>query len=237
MSVRRSKPDYPFLTAEPGPELVERELRNEFLVEEVHGNNNVNAISRKRLGLNWLFEYAKSIQEIIAKSSIRRELSTPNAGEYVTVREIHGYPVGSPPWHAENILFWVIPLIQAFKYNETTLSPKDMDTILDAGIRLGAAIKEFQIARQFSDPLVSGLKRRDSLKRSSTDANAKRQAQAAENHKKWKAAAAEIWSRNPRLTTIVCARTVISRLSLNARLKTVADQIRYLKPKKVGEAG
>jgi hypothetical protein len=161
MSVRRLKPDYPFLAAEPGPELVEQELRNEFLVEEVQGNNTVNAVSRKRLGLEWLREYLSSLNAIIEESDVPRELSSPNAGEYVTIGEIYGYPAGTPPWHAENIKFWITTLVTAFKHHETALALSDMDLILDAGIRLGAAMKEFEIDQKHSGPLKSGLKQRE----------------------------------------------------------------------------
>jgi hypothetical protein len=237
MSVRRSKPDYPFLADEPGPELVEQELRNEFLVEEVHGNNSVNAIVRKRLGLSWMLEYLNSMNAIIEKSDTSRERSTPDAGEYVTVGEIFGYPVGTPPWHAENIKFWMAAVHAAFKPHEATLMEHDMNLILDAAVRLGAAIKEFELARKYSAPLKSGLKRRDSLKRTSAVANARRQAQASANHAQWRATAQKVWSENPRLGAMPCARFVISRLNIDAEPKTVADRIRDLKPTKGGEAG
>src|ERR1700722_19630829 len=237
MSVRRSKPDYPFLADEPGPELVEQELRNEFLVEEVYGNNSVNAVSRKRLGLNWMLEYLNSMKAIIEKSGTSRELSTLNAGEYVTVGEIFGYAAGTPQWHAENIRFWIGAVTVAFKHHEATLTEHDMNLILDAAVRLGAAIKEFELARKYSDPLKSGLKRRDSLKRTSAVANARRQAQAFANHAQWRAAAQEVWSKNPRFGAMACARAVISCLKIDAEVKTVADRIRNLKPTKGGEAG
>jgi hypothetical protein len=237
MSVRRLKPDYPFLAAEPGPELVEQELRNEFLVEEVQGNNRVNSVSRKRLGLEWLREYLSSLNDIIEESDVPRELSVPNVGEYVTIGELFGYPAGTPPWHAENMKFWITTLVTAFKCHETTLTLSDMDLILDAGIRLGAAIKEFEIDRKHSGPLKSGLKRRESLDRAREATNAKRQVRATESYGQWRAAATEVWSLKPGMRVTPCAKVVIKRLGIKASEKTVADQIRGLRPGKSGGAG
>jgi hypothetical protein len=237
MSVRRLKPDYPFLAAEPGPELVEQELRNEFLVEEVQGNNRVNSVSRKRLGLEWLREYLSSLNDIIEESDVPRELSVPNVGEYVTIGELFGYPAGTPPWHAENMKFWITTLVTAFTCHETTLTLSDMDLILDAGIRLGAAIKEFEIDRKHSGPLKSGLKRRESLDRAREATNAKRQVRATESYGQWRVTATEVWRGKPGMRVMPCAKVVIQRLRIKASEKTVADQIRDLRPGKSGGAG
>jgi hypothetical protein len=227
--------DYPFLTTEPGPDLIDRALRNQFHVEKVLANNSLNVVSRTALNANWLLKYVESLKKLQVGVPVER--SKPAVGDNITLGEMYGYAVGTPAWHATNILFWIEVLVHVLRSNQEALSESDVDKIIDAGIRLGAAIKESQIDGQFSDPLLSGLNRRETLRRSSADANAKRQARATTSHGKWREAAKEIWKRNPRHTTSACAELVIKHLRLVAAKKTVADQIRDLKPKKVGEAG
>jgi hypothetical protein len=134
-------------------------------------------------------------------------------------------------------LFWAMSLTSALKDVESKLSQQDMDMIIDAAIRMGAAIKEREIDRKYSVPLKSGLKRKDSLVRSSSAANAKKSARATSDHAHWKAVAQEIWRAAPHLSSWACARNVITRLSLKHATKTVADEIRDLAPKKVGGTG
>jgi hypothetical protein len=226
---------------ERGRKLIERELRNEYTIADVpglEGKKHIVEIKRGRLGLDWMLEQSKELKAIL--DATVSEPRTLKAGETITVGEMFGHPVGSPAWHATNIQFWMDTLVRVLRSNQEVLSKDDMDEIVDAGVRLGAAIKESLLAEKYSNPLLSGLKRGESLRNGSARANAKRQADASASHSKWREAAIEIWASRPRLSTQACAIAVISRLGpkSSVKIKTVADRIRDLKPpKKVGEAG
>jgi hypothetical protein len=241
MPVEHSKPKYPFLMGERGRKLIERELRNEYTIADVpgfEGKTHIVEIKRGHLGLDWMLEQSKELKAIL--DTTVSEPRTLKAGETITVGEMFGRPVGSPAWHATNIQFWMEALVRVLRSNQEVLSNEDMDEIVNAGVRLGAAIKESLLAEQFSDPLLSGLKRGETLRNSSARANAKRQADASALHSQWREAATEIWARKPGLTIQACAKAVISRLGLetSVKIRTVRDRIRSVKPtKKVGEAG
>jgi hypothetical protein len=231
MRDRKSKLDYPVLMEQRGREFIESELSNEYTVGVDGG---VAEIKFSRLGLDWMMKQANDLQSVLHAPHSLPDLAE---GDRITIGELSGFAVGSPAWHAANIRFWMLMLIQALRSKQDALSLEDMDKIIDPAVRLGATLKEFVHAKHFSGPLLSALKRRESLRVGREGTNAKKRAEATAEHNKWKTTASQIWRQKPRLSIVACAKAVITHHRLESKVKTVADQIRDLKPKKVGETG
>ena len=155
-----------------------------------------------------------------------------NRGCYVELDRLvvqRGHEVGCEVWYAAKILEEIASVRDA-------CGRADRDKILHSALHLGALLMEANVVVSWGLEFDVGVKVSAALARRRQGGNAKRQAAAAPNHRRWIAAAQDMWKQDPRLRVSHCARNVISRLKLAAALKTVADVIRPHQPKKSGEA-
>ena|SRR6516225_3636031 len=81
-------------------------------------------------------------------------------------------------------------------------------------------------------PIFTGTRSAQNLRQSSSAANVARHKKRSREWARWNAAAAEIWTRHPRLSRQAVAQQVKVKLGLAERARTIAKQL-----KKPGTAG
>jgi hypothetical protein len=203
-------------------------------------------MNRVAIGPSWLAEQERAAEKIL-KNSEAPSLDDLRAdrGDGITYG-IEFYPAGSAAWYASSIKGHIAHLQRLLNGTKPDGSFAGADgdwsdeefrwLVIDAAMRLASVWTEAKINGAFRKPLATGLKQTARLAENSKEVNERRQRLAAEQHAQWQAKAGYVWERNGRLSTSRCAKIVIEKLGLSKDVKTVADQIRSLRPRKVGNA-
>jgi hypothetical protein len=146
------------------------------------------------------------------------------------IAQLEGCETGSKVWYAAKVLDQIACFDHAMKEG-------DRDAIAHEAFHLGALVKQADVDVELGRALDAGYKNLNSLSAAAQAANAKRSASATAEHRRWMAAAREIWLEKPQLKISDCARRVKQRLGLKKSVRTIRFVIAVEIPKKVGKAG
>ena len=236
MTVRRIMPDDPIaalsavrIEIEPSADHpAMRTPEEQGAIREIAARLNCVAIGPK-----WLAEQERIAERILNKA-VFDESDLVGHGPGSITYGITPHPVGSAPWYASRIAGQIGYLRRVLAGHTPDGITDDVNVwmVIDAAMQLGSAWTEAKINGMFGKPLATGLKQRSHLGENSKAANKKRQRCASVEHDRWQDEATAIWERRD-LSVSACAAAVIKKLRLSVAVKTVADRIRHLDPKKL----